>query len=85
MTSASAFKSLICHVFLALALWLGVFEYVISNQNKEKRRVNMIRKCHNHTLQTNARHREEEPQNNNSHNSPGRQSIAPRSLLVIKF
>ena len=30
----------------------------------------MIRKYHNHTLQTNPRHREEEPQNMYSNNTP---------------
>ena len=33
----------------------------------------MIMKYHNHTQQTNPRHREEEPQNTNSHTTPGRQ------------
>ena len=28
-------------------------------------RVRTVRKCHNHTLQTNPRHRKEEPQNTN--------------------
>ena len=36
--------------------------------------VSMIRKYHNNTLQTNPRHREEEPQNNNNHKTPGRQT-----------
>ena len=34
----------------------------------------MIKKYHNHTLQTNSRHREEEPQNNNNHKTLGRQT-----------
>ena len=33
----------------------------------------MIRKCHNHTPQTNPRHREEEPQNTDRHKTSGRQ------------
>ena len=32
----------------------------------------MIRKHHSHTPQTNPRHRKEEPQNTNSHKTPGR-------------
>ena len=38
-----------------------------------KKYVGMISKSHNHTLQTNPRHREEEPQNTNSHTMLGRQ------------
>ena len=34
--------------------------------------VSLIRKYHNHKLQTNPRHREEEPRNN--HKTPGRQA-----------
>ena len=42
---------------------------------KLKKSKSMIRKYHNHTLHTtNPRHREEEPQNNNSHKTPGRQT-----------
>ena len=33
----------------------------------------MIRKNHNHTLQTNPRHHEKEPENTNSHKTLGRQ------------
>ena len=33
----------------------------------------MIRKYHNHTLQTNPQRREEEPQNTNNHRKTGRQ------------
>ena len=33
----------------------------------------MIRKYHNHTLQTNTRHCEQEPQNTNSYKTSGRQ------------
>ena len=36
-------------------------------------KVSIIRKYHNHTLQTNQRHREEEPQNIYSNNTPVRQ------------
>ena len=38
-----------------------------------KKQVNMIRKCHNHTSQTNPRHREEEPHSTDCHKTPGRQ------------
>ena len=41
----------------------------------------MIRKYHNHTLQTNPRHREEDSQNTNSHNTPGRQLNPLESTL----
>ena len=33
----------------------------------------MTRKYHNHTLQTNPRHSEQEPQNTDSHKTPGKQ------------
>ena len=36
-----------------------------------KKQVSMIRKYHNHTLQTNPRHREEEPHIYNYHKTPG--------------
>ena len=42
----------------------------------------MIRKYHNHTLQTNPWHREEEP--HKSHEPPERQIIATNSLFLIK-
>ena len=45
--------------------------------------VSMISKYHNHKLQTNPWHREEEPHNNNE--TPGRQSKATNSLLPIKM
>ena len=46
----------------------------------------MIRKTHNHTPQTNPQHREEEPQNNNSHKTPGKQkSKTTSSLFPIKM
>ena len=35
--------------------------------------VSMIRKYHNQTLQTNSRHRDEEPQNNYANNTSARQ------------
>ena len=41
--------------------------------NKQSKIVSMIRNYHNHTLQTNHLHREEETQNTNSHKAPGRQ------------
>ena len=43
----------------------------------------MIRKYHNHKLQTNPWHREEELHNN--HETPGRQSKATSSLFPIKM
>ena len=46
----------------------------------------MIRKYHNHKLQTNPRHRKEEPRNN--HDTPGRQnkqSKATNSLFPIEM
>ena len=45
----------------------------------------MTRKYHNYTLQTDPQYREEEPQNNNSHKTPGRQSKATSSLYPIKL
>ena len=45
----------------------------------------MIRKYHNHTLQTNPRHYEEVPQNTNHHNTLGKQSKATSSLFPIKM
>ena len=36
----------------------------------------MIRKCHNHTLQTNSGHQEEESQNNNSHYTSGSNQLS---------
>ena len=46
--------------------------------------VSTIRKYHNHKLQTNLWHREEEPHNN--HETPGRQtSKATSSLFPIKM
>ena len=43
----------------------------------------MIRKYHNHKLQTNPWHREEEPHNN--HETPGRQSKATSPLFPIEM
>ena len=43
----------------------------------------MIRKYHNHKLQTNPWRREEEPHNN--YETPGRQSKATSSLFSIKM
>ena len=45
--------------------------------------VSMIRKYHNHKLQTNPWYREEEPHKN--HKTPGRQSKAILSLFPIKM
>ena len=39
----------------------------------------MIRKCHNHTTQTNTRHNKDEPDNN--HKTPGIQNKAKQSAL----
>ena len=44
--------------------------------------MSMIRKYHNHKLQTNPCHHEEEPHNN--HETPGRQSKATSYLFPIK-
>ena len=41
----------------------------------------MIRKYHNHKLQTNPWHREEEPQNN--HETPGRQNFHKLADLIF--
>ena len=45
----------------------------------------MTKKYHNHTLQTNPKHCEEEPQNTNSHNTSGRQRKATSSLFLIRM
>ena len=50
-----------------------------------KNPVTMTRNYHNHTLPTNLEHREEETQNNNSHQKSGRQSKATSSLFPIKM
>ena len=42
--------------------------------------VSMIRKCHNHKLQTNPWHHEEEPHNN--HETPGRQTKQSNHLSL---
>ena len=44
----------------------------------------MIKKCYNHTLQTNPWHREEKPQKTNSHKTRGRQ-LYQSSLFLIKM
>ena len=49
----------------------------------EKKQVSMIRKYHNHTLQTNPRHHEEEPQNTDCHKTSGRQ-LKQRKMSDIK-
>ena len=43
----------------------------------------MIRKYHNHKLQTNPRHREEEP--NNNHETPGRQTKQSNQLSLSQL
>ena len=49
----------------------------------------MIRKYHNHTLQTNLRHREKESHNTNSHKTSGRQLKQRKktalSLFLVKM
>ena len=45
----------------------------------------MFRKYHNHTLQTNPQHLEEESQNTNSHKTPERQSKATSNLFLVKM
>ena len=47
-----------------------------------KKTVSKIRKCHNHILQTNSRHCEEETQNNNSYKTPGRQLKSSHQLSL---
>ena len=47
-----------------------------------QKQVRMIRKYHNHTLQTNPQHREEEPPINNSHKTLGRQIKVTISLSL---
>ena len=44
--------------------------------------VSMIRKFHNHTLQTNPWHREEELQNTNSHKTSGTSSLVPNRMIA---
>ena len=44
----------------------------------------MIRKYHNHSLQTNQWHHEENTQNTNSHKTPGRQ-VKQQALIPIKM
>ena len=50
--------------------------------NRIKKIVSMIRKYHNHTLQTIPCHREEEPQNTDSHKTSGRQPKQSNQLLA---
>ena len=44
---------------------------VLEERKKDIKKVSMIRKYHNHTLQTNPQHREEEPRNTNSQQISG--------------
>ena len=48
----------------------------------KKKQVSMIRKYQNHTLQTNQRNSEEDLQNNNNHQTPGRQLKQSNQLYV---
>ena len=43
----------------------------------------MTRKYHNHILQTNPQHREDEQQNTNSHKAPGRQLKESNQLSLL--
>ena len=49
-----------------------------------KKSVSMIRKYHTHTMQTNPRHREEEPHNTICHKPPARQLATTSSFVPIK-
>ena len=44
----------------------------------------MIKKYHNHTLQTNPMHGEEEPQNTNSHKTSGRQLNQSKQFSLLR-
>ena len=50
-----------------------------------EKQVSMIKKYHNHTLQTNPRHGENQTPNNNNHKTTRRQSEAISSLFSIKM
>ena len=47
----------------------------------KKKQVSMIRKYHNHKLQTNPRHCDQEPQNTNSRKTPERKIKAKQPAL----
>ena len=54
--------------------------------NESEKQVSMIRKYHNHTLQTNPWRCEEEPQINTNHKTSGRrQGKATNSIFPIKI
>ena len=74
------------NVQLYLALFSKCYQQPLTKKGfMPKKQVIMTRKYHNQTLQTNPWHREEEPQNNKSHRTPGRQSKATSSLFLIKM
>ena len=64
---------------LFLSTLINIFRVADSHLHRtmgslyKKEKVGMIRKYYNHTLQTNQRHREEEPQNIYSNNTSVRQ------------
>ena len=47
--------------------------------------VSMVSKYHNHRLQTDPRHREEEPQNNNSYKTSGRYNVKFLIKMIAKL
>ena len=55
--------------------WLGPMSVL-----KQKEKVSIIRIYHNHKLQTNSRHCEEEP--HNKHETPGRQTKQSNQLSL---
>ena len=50
-----------------------------------KKHVNLIRKYHNHTLQTNPRYREEESQNTRCHKTSGRQLFLSKATISLSL
>ena len=60
-----------------MVLTMGIFK-IESEQNHTKKKVNMTRKCHNHTLQTNPTHHEEKAQNTNSQLKESNQLHVPQ-------
>ena len=57
-------------------LWKNMSVKQFESSSHIGKKVSMDKKKHNHTLQTNPRHHEDEPQNNNSqnYNTSGRQT-----------
>ena len=56
----------------------GRNQKVVLNGVDSKKQLSMTRKYRNHTMQTNPRHNEEEPQNNNNHKILGRQRMSSK-------